>query len=147
MWRIVHRIASDKMPQCFLLECPDAWEHSGDHNQQDFPISIAMQNWNRIVMQTAGAPQDKREEHTESTSLSSGLWASALVIRPKYPPISRDSYSNTVSSAVSQTIAARPPLLSVKLAYRNPKTALGGGVSQKKLAPEAYRVIAGHRMK
>ena len=34
-----------------------------------------------------------------------------------------------------------------KVAYRNPKTGLGGGASQKKLAPEAYPAIGGHRMK
>ena len=42
---------------------------------------------------------------------------------------------------VSQTIAATPPLLSAKTAYRNPKTGLTRGVSQKKLASEAYRAI------
>ena len=42
----------------------------------------------------------------------------------------------TVFSVVSQTIAAAPPLLSVKVAYRSPKTGLEWGVSQKKLAPE-----------
>ena len=41
------------------------------------------------------------------------------------------------------TIAASPPLLSVKMAYRNSKTGLGGGVSQEKLASEAYRTIGG----
>ena len=44
---------------------------------------------------------------------------------------------------VSQTIAATPPLLSVKMADRSPKTGLGGGVSQQKLASEAYRAIGG----
>ena len=44
---------------------------------------------------------------------------------------------------VSQTIAATPPLLSLKMAYRNPKTGLTRGVSQKKLASEAYRAIGG----
>ena len=29
------------------------------------------------------------------------------------------------------------------MAYRNPKTGLGGRVSQKKLASEAYRAIGG----
>ena len=44
---------------------------------------------------------------------------------------------------VWQTIAATPPLLSVKMAYRKPKTGLGCGVSQQKLASEAYRAIWG----
>ena len=44
---------------------------------------------------------------------------------------------------VSQTIAATPPLLSFEKAYRNPKTGLTRGVSQKKLASEAYRAIGG----
>ena len=44
---------------------------------------------------------------------------------------------------VSQIIAAKPPLLSLKMAYRNPKTGLTRGVSQKKLASEAYRAIGG----
>ena len=44
---------------------------------------------------------------------------------------------------VSQTIAAASPLLSLKMAYRSPKTGLGGGVSQKKLASEAYHAIGG----
>ena len=35
------------------------------------------------------------------------------------------------------------PLLSLKTAYRNQKTGLTGGVSQKKLASEAYRAIGG----
>ena len=41
---------------------------------------------------------------------------------------------------VSQTIAATPPLLPVKMAYRSPKTDLTRGVSQKKLASEAHRL-------
>ena len=48
-----------------------------------------------------------------------------------------------VFSVVPQTIAATPPLLSLKMAYRSPKTGLTRGVSQKKLAPEAYRAIGG----
>ena len=43
----------------------------------------------------------------------------------------------------SQTIAATPPLLSIKMAYRSPKRDLRRGVSQKKLASEAYRAIGG----
>ena len=63
------------------------------------------------------------------------------------PPPSRDKCSNTpvawVFSKVSQTIAATPPLLSVYVAHRSPKAELGGRVSQKKLAPKAYRAIGG----
>ena len=44
---------------------------------------------------------------------------------------------------VSQTIAATPPLLSLKMAYRSPKTELTRGVSQEKLASEAYRTLGG----
>ena len=36
-------------------------------------------------------------------------------------------------SVVSQTIVATPPLLSVKVAYRNPKTGLGGGTAESGL--------------
>ena len=48
---------------------------------------------------------------------------------------------------VSQTIAAAPPLLSIEVAYRKPKTDLTRGVSQKKLASEAYRSYRGRRTK
>ena len=44
---------------------------------------------------------------------------------------------------VSQTIAATPPLLPLKMAYRNSKTGLTRGVWQQKLASEAYRAIGG----
>ena len=44
---------------------------------------------------------------------------------------------------VLQTIAATPPLVSLKMAYRNLKTDLTRGASQKKLASEAYRAIGG----
>ena len=44
---------------------------------------------------------------------------------------------------VWQTIAATPPLLSVKMAYCSPKTDLARGLSHKKLASEAYRAIGG----
>ena len=44
---------------------------------------------------------------------------------------------------VSQTITATPPLLSVKVAYRNPKTGLARRASQKKLASEANRATRG----
>ena len=67
-----------------------------------------------------------------------------VVTRPKYPPYSETQYPcRTVFSVVSQTIAAIPPLLSVEVAYRNPKTGLTRRVSQKKLAPEAYGAIGG----
>ena len=51
--------------------------------------------------------------------------------------------SHCVLPVVSQTIAATSPLLSPKMAYRNPKTDLTRGVSQRKLASEAYRAIGG----
>ena len=46
-------------------------------------------------------------------------------------------------SVVSQTIAATPPLelLSLKVAYRNPKTGLTSGVSQKKVASEDFLLL------
>ena len=54
------------------------------------------------------------------------------------PPLWRDACRTL------QTIAATPPNFSVKMAFRNPKTGLKGeGVSQKKLASEAYRSIGG----
>ena len=49
------------------------------------------------------------------------------------PPIARHLSHDPcciVFSVVSQTIAATPPLLSVTMAYRNPKTGLGRRVSQ-----------------
>ena len=49
----------------------------------------------------------------------------------------------TVFPVVSQTIAAAPPLLAVRVAYRSPKTDLKREVSQQKLASEAYRAIEG----
>ena len=52
-------------------------------------------------------------------------------------------FFRTVLPVVSQTIAATPSLLSVKAAYCNPKTGLTRGVSQKKVAPEAYRAKGG----
>ena len=48
--------------------------------------------------------------------------------------------SRTVFPVVSQTIAATPPLLSLKMAYRNPKTSLGRMAS---LASGAYRAAGG----
>ena len=56
--------------------------------------------------------------------------------------LSRDP-CRAVFSAVSQTTAATLPLLSVKKAYRNPKTGLGEGASQKKLASQACRAKGG----
>ena len=35
-----------------------------------------------------------------------------------------------IESVVSQTIAATPPLLSIKMAYRKPRTGLGGGIAE-----------------
>ena len=62
------------------------------------------------------------------------------------PPIARQGWQypcRTVFPVVSQTIAATPPLLSLQMANRNPKTDLTRGVSQRKLASEAYRAIGG----
>ena len=56
--------------------------------------------------------------------------------RPKYPPVAGHLSHNpfrTVFSVASQTITATAPFLSIEMAYRNPKTGLGGGASQKKL--------------
>ena len=66
------------------------------------------------------------------------------------PPIARQVWQypcRTMFPVVSQTIAATPALLSFKMAYRNPKTGLTGGVSQTKLASAAYRAIGGCRAK
>ena len=46
-------------------------------------------------------------------------------------------------SVLLQTSAATPPHLSVKMAYRSPKTGRGGRASQKKLASEAYCATIG----
>ena len=67
----------------------------------------------------------------------------SLVTRPKYPPppIARQVWQypcRTVISVVLQTIAATPPLLSIKMDNRSPKTDLG---SRKKLASEAHRAV------
>ena len=53
----------------------------------------------------------------------------------------------TVFPVVSQTVAATPTLLFLKMAYRSPKTGLTRGASQKKLVSEAYRAIGGRRTK
>ena len=56
--------------------------------------------------------------------------------------LSHDPF-RTVFSAISKTLAATPPLLPVEMADRSPKTGLGGGVSQKKPASEAYHAVGG----
>ena len=66
------------------------------------------------------------------------------MIRPKYPPPYRETgVAIPLSHCVSCAIAATPSLLSLKMAYRSPKTGLTRRVSQKKLASEAYRAIGG----
>ena len=72
-------------------------------------------------------------------------WQSFLT-RPKYPPYRETGVAIPLSPCVSCGIAdyrCYTPLLSLKMAYRNPKTDLSRGVSQKKLASEAYRAIEG----
>ena len=59
------------------------------------------------------------------------------------PPIASHLTPVALFPVVSQTIAAAPPLLPVRLAYRNSKTGFGGRVSQKELASEAYRPKGG----
>ena len=70
-----------------------------------------------------------------------------LVTRPKFPHYRETRatipLSHCVAAVVSQAIAATPPLLSVKMAYRSPKTDLTRRISQKKLASEAYGAIGG----
>ena len=70
-----------------------------------------------------------------------------LVTRPKCPPPYHETgvaiFCSNVFSVVSQTIAATPPLHSLKMAYRNPKTGLTRGVSQEQLASEGYRAVGG----
>ena len=69
-----------------------------------------------------------------------------LVARLKYPPYRETPVAQPLSHCVvSQTIAAAPQLLSIKMAY--PKTDLGGRVLQKKLASETYSAIGGGRVK
>ena len=52
------------------------------------------------------------------------------------PPLSRDKCSNNlwhcVSCGIAEYITATPPLLSLNMACRNPKTGLTRGASQKK---------------
>ena len=58
------------------------------------------------------------------------------VTRPKkkrYREMPSHDPCRNVLSVVSQTIAATPPLLPVKMAYCNPKTGLGGGYCRKSL--------------
>ena len=61
------------------------------------------------------------------------------------PPYRETGIAIPLSHCVSQTIAATPRLLSVKVVYRNPKRDLARGASQKKLASEAYRAMS-HEM-
>ena len=70
----------------------------------------------------------------------------SLVTRLKYHPYRETSVAIPLSHCVpvvSQTVTATPPLLSVKMADRNPKAGLGVERSQKKLASEAYRAMGG----
>ena len=57
-----------------------------------------------------------------------------LVNRPKYPPLLFCGIAD---------YRCYTPTSFCKMAYRNPKTGLTRGVSQKKLASEAYRAIGG----
>ena len=59
------------------------------------------------------------------------------------PPCRKTGAAIPMLHCVSCGIAATLPLLSLKIAYRSPKTGLTRGVSQKKLASEAYRAIGG----
>ena len=62
------------------------------------------------------------------------------------PPYRETGVAMPLSHCVSCGIAdcrCYTPLLSVKMAYRGPKTDLTRGASQKKLASEAYRAIGG----
>ena len=69
----------------------------------------------------------------------------SLVTRPKYPPYRETGVaiplSHCASCGIADYLCYTPPYLSVKMAYRNPKTDLTREVSQKKLASEAYRAI------
>ena len=70
--------------------------------------------------------------------------------RPKYPPYRETGAAIPLShlfAVVSQTIAATPPLPSLKMAYRNLKTGLTRGLSREQLACEAYRAIVKRRTK
>ena len=62
------------------------------------------------------------------------------------PPLSRDRCSNTLVALCFlwyRRLSLLHPLLSLRMAYRNPKRGLTRGVSHKKLASEAYRAIGG----
>ena len=62
------------------------------------------------------------------------------------PPIARHlshDPCHTLCFLWYRRLSLLPSLLSVKMAYRNPKTGLGGGASEKKLASEAHRAIGG----
>ena len=63
-------------------------------------------------------------------------FAGFLVTRPSYPPYRATGVAypcRTAFPVVPQNIAATPPLLSVKVAYRSPETGLtrGGGIAEK----------------
>ena len=71
----------------------------------------------------------------------------SLVTRLKYPPPYRKTgVAIPLSHCVSCGIAdyrCYTPTSFLKMAYRKPKTGLTRGVSQKRLASEAYRAIGG----
>ena len=69
-----------------------------------------------------------------------------FVTQPKYPPFPETGAAIPLSHCVSCGIAdyrCYPPTSFPENGLSQSKTGLGGGVSQKKLAPEAYRAIAG----
>ena len=78
---------------------------------------------------------------TFAISWGCALWwfislSNSLSDPTKIPPKSRDRCRNTPVALCflwySQTIAATPPLLCLKMAYRNPKTGLGEeGIAEK----------------
>ena len=79
----------------------------------------------------------RRVQHQNWTNLPRNK--KLLVTRPKKPRYRKTPVARPLSHCVdlvSETTAATTPLmLSVKMAYRSPKTGLGGRVSQKKLTP------------
>ena len=69
-----------------------------------------------------------------------------IVTRPKYPPHRKMGVAMPLSNVFlwyRRLSLLRPPVHFVRMAYRNSKTGLGGGVSQKKLVSEAYRATGG----
>ena len=78
-----------------------------------------------------------------SFSPTSGLSGPTKIPPPPYRETGVAIPLSDCVPVVSQTIAATPQLLSVKMAYRSPKTDLTRGISQKKLASEAYRAVGG----